>query len=179
MRHSDRGVDADRRVTVRRYRRDDREGCRALWRELTEWHRALYDRPHIGGERPELAFDEHLESVGAENVWIADAGGEVVGMAALVPHGAKAEIEPVSVRSTHRRLGIGRQLVDAIVATARERGLEQIVVRPVARNAPALAFFHARGFDVLGRVELLLDLEPRTDGPWRAGERLGGRDFRV
>jgi hypothetical protein len=51
-------------------------------------------------------------------------------------------------------------------------------VRPVARNEAALRFFHGAGFDVLGRVELQLELRPeRIDH--RPGPALAGRRFRV
>ena len=43
------------------------------------------------------------------------------------------------------------------------------------RNAEAIRFFHALGFDVRSRVELLRQPDER----WRAGERIADRDFRV
>jgi hypothetical protein len=51
-----------------------------------------------------------------------------------------------------------------------------VEVRPAARNVRALQFFHRLGFDVLGQLELTLDLvRPER---WQAGERLADRDFR-
>jgi len=38
---------------IRKYQPDDREQCRALWRELTEWHREIYEDTTIGGEHPD------------------------------------------------------------------------------------------------------------------------------
>ena len=49
---------------------------------------------------------------------------------------------------------------------------------PVARNSTALRFFHELGFDTLGRVDLLLDLE-RPKGYWSERERLAEREFRA
>jgi len=37
---------------VRKYQEQDKEQCRGLWRELTEWHREIYQDPNIG-EHPQ------------------------------------------------------------------------------------------------------------------------------
>ncbi len=164
-------------MTVRGYRPADREACRALWVELTQRHRDIYEAPEIGGDDPGSYFDEHLELVGAENVWVAEENERVVGFTAMISKEAQGELEPIVVSSEHRGRGIGGALAEVVIANARERGLRQVIVRPVARNAEAIRFFHARGFDVLGQIELIVDLvDPER---WRAGERLAGRDFRV
>jgi ribosomal protein S18 acetylase RimI-like enzyme len=160
--------------TTRPYDPRDLEACRSLWAELTERHRELYADRSIGGRDPGRGFDEHLQR--AERIWVADAGGAVVGLAGMLLDDGKAELEPIVVAAAWRRRGIGALLTDAVVAAARERGARQVVVRPTGRNAEAVRFFHALGFDVLGRVDLRLDLRPV---PRRRGERIAGRDFRV
>ncbi len=52
-------------------------------------------------------------------------------------------------------------------------------MKPAARNAPAIRFFHDLGFDTVGQIELFLDFSPQADRRWQAGERIAGRDFRV
>ena len=163
-------------MRVRRYEARDADACRLLWTELTEWHRRIYDRPSIGGEDPAAAFDDHAADA---ELWVAEEHGRVVGLAGLLLDGDRGEIEPVVVAEAARGAGVGRALVEAVVAACRTRGLRQLRVRPVARNAAAVAFFHGLGFDVIGRVDLLVDLVPRDEGPWADGERLAGRDFRV
>jgi hypothetical protein len=54
------GCDNVMHVVVRNYREEDREYCRSLWRELTEWHREIYQDSRIGGEHPEEYFDKYL-----------------------------------------------------------------------------------------------------------------------
>jgi L-amino acid N-acyltransferase YncA len=76
-------------------------------------------------------------------------------------------------------MGIGRQLAEAVIAAARARGVHQLSVRPVARNAPAIQIFHQLGFDILGRIELFMDFGPADRQVWKPGERLAGREFRV
>lgn len=53
---------------IRKYQETDREHCRALWRELAEWHREIYQDPTIGGEHPEDYFDKHLAEVGSNQL---------------------------------------------------------------------------------------------------------------
>ena len=39
-------------VEIRGYEARDLEACRALWVELTVWHREIYGNPGIGGAEP-------------------------------------------------------------------------------------------------------------------------------
>jgi ribosomal protein S18 acetylase RimI-like enzyme len=161
-------------VTIRPFEEHDASACRGLWAELTRWHRALYDDPSLGGDDPGSGFDE----LAGARIWIAERRGSVVGFIALVIRGRRAEIEPVVVSFDVRGQGIGRSLVETAVEAAQSEGVRQIKASPVARNGPALRFFHELGFDTLGHVELLLDLE-RPKKYWRERERLGEREFRA
>lgn len=169
----------DPSITIRPYRPEDLESCRALWVELTEWHRHIYQSPGIGGPEPGRHFDEHLNRIGPEHIWVADAGGRVVGLAGLIPGEEEAELEPLVVSEPYRGLGIGRQLATAVIAAARARGVHQLKVRPVARNESAIRFFHELGFDILGHIELFMDFGPADRQLWKPGERMAGRDFSV
>lgn len=77
---------------IRRYQPEDRAQCRALWRELTEWHRNIYQDPTIGGATPEDHFDEHLAKVGTDRLWVAVCDSRVVGLIGLIIEGNEAEI---------------------------------------------------------------------------------------
>jgi ribosomal protein S18 acetylase RimI-like enzyme len=165
-------------VTIRRYEEGDSAVCRALWAELTRWHRELYDDPTIGGDDPGSGFDGYLNEFGDSRLWVAEREGSVVGFAGLIVQGNQAEVEPVVVATDARGQGIGRTLVRAVVAVARTEGVGQVKVSPVARNAQAIGFFHRLGFTALGHVELLADFRRPADY-WRPGERIAGRDFDV
>jgi GNAT superfamily N-acetyltransferase len=164
-------------ATVRGYEPRDLEACRGLWEELTQQHRDIFDSPEIGGDDPGRAFDEHLAKTGTENLWVAEADGHVVGLAGLIP-GVVAQLEPVSVTRESRGQGIGRLLVERVVAAARTGNSRTIQVRPVARNVDAVRFFHSLGFDILGQLDLEMDFVARGREVWLPGERLAGRDFR-
>jgi N-acetylglutamate synthase-like GNAT family acetyltransferase len=163
---------------IRRYEDRDREACRSLWRTLTQTHRDLYDDQTIGGDA-DLGepFDAHLGRVGAERIWVADEAGVVVGFAGLIVEGAAGELEPIVVAQSARKSGIGRALVERVVAEARAAGLRRLDVRPAARNDTAIRFFHELGFDSLGQLELMIYLQDQKDWPVRA--RLADREFRA
>ena len=164
---------------VRPYKAKDREACRALWRELTKTHRDLYDDQSIGGDR-DLGdyFDEHLEKAGADNVWVAESDGSVVGFTSLLRESGAAvgELEPIVVAPEARGSGVGRALARQVIAKARALELRRLDVRPAARNEGAIRFFHELGFDSLGQLELMIYLQDPKDWPVR--ETLAGRKFR-
>ena len=164
-------------MTVRDYQDTDLEACRALWVELTQWHRDIYEAQEIGGDDPGAAFDRHLEAVGEGNLWVAEHEGRIVGLVGMAVDGTEAELEPIVVSTSDRGRGVGRALAAVVIAEARRRELRTLSARPVGRNTDALRFFHAQGFDVLGHVELMLDLADRE--LWRHAETIAGRDFRA
>lgn len=67
-------------------------------------------------------------------------------------------------------------LVGTAIDESRARGLASVKVRPVARNATALEFFHSAGFSTIGQIELFMLLGDETRS-WRSGIELAGRDW--
>jgi hypothetical protein len=60
-------------ITIRQYDLSDLEGCRALWVELTQRHREIYNDPTIGGDSPGLYFDKHLAQTGSKCLWVGSS----------------------------------------------------------------------------------------------------------
>jgi GNAT superfamily N-acetyltransferase len=168
-------------ITIRTYRDDDIETGRRLWEQLTEWHREIYKNPSIGGSEPGLQFDAHLERVGADRIWFAETDGEIVGMAGLIPENkdGSPEVEPIIVVPEARGTGVGRILIEHVFTVARELGARDVAVSAVGRNAEAIRFYHDMGFDIISYVDLFHDLRPASEQPWREGETIAGRAFRV
>jgi GNAT superfamily N-acetyltransferase len=163
------------KLTIRRYRRTDRESCCRLWRDLTERHREIYSDATIGGQDPEDFFDKHLRKVGEKNVWVAVLGRKVVGLLGMIIDDEEAEMEPVVVHHSHRGKGVGSALVRTAIKEAEKLGVKYLNVRPVARNAEAIKFFRTKGFENIGRIELFMDF---SDKRWKTGIDLHDLPFR-
>jgi GNAT superfamily N-acetyltransferase len=165
-------------VVVRDYAPGDYSACRMLWAELTEHHRRLYEDPSVGGGNPGDGFDDYLAAQERVASWVADLDGWVVGLTGLFDRGTSGEVEPVVVTDRLRGRGIGRLLIERVVAEAVARGHEYLAIRPVARNVSAIRSFYEAGFQTLGgHIDLTMDLADRRHG-WHEGERLHGLDFR-
>jgi len=63
----------------------------------------------------------------------------------------EAEILTLAVRPAARRRGLGRTLVQAAAADAREAGAESLFLEVAADNAAALALYAGCGFEPVGR----------------------------
>ncbi len=159
---------------IRKYQHGDREQCRKLWKELTIWHREIYQDPTIGGPHPEDYFDKHLAKVGPDRLWVAVHGSKVVGFVGLIIEGDEAEIEPLIVKKAYRNKGIGKQMTRTVVSEARNLGVRFLSAKPVARNTQAIEFLHKRGFQNLGHIELFIDL---SESEWKPGPQLFGCQF--
>jgi GNAT superfamily N-acetyltransferase len=164
-------------VSIRDYTGGDYDACRALWAELTEYHRRIYGDSAIGGDDPGSGFDEYLADARRVGSWVAESRGKVIGLTGLFDRGPSGEVEPVVVAETARNRGIGRMLIGRVVDEARARGFEYLAIRPVARNVAAVRRFHAAGFRTLGgHIDLTMDLAPRRH-EWLAGASLHDLDF--
>ena len=99
---------------------------------------------------------------------VAVEDGRVVGWAALSPTSARAcyvgVVEhSVYVDREYRGQGVGRRLMEVLVAGADAAGLWTIQTSVFPENAPSLALHERLGFRVVGRRERIA----RQDGVWR------------
>ena len=116
-------------VTVRRARTSD---VRAI-RRLVE----LYAEEGILLGKPAVALYEDVQEF-----WVAEDEGRVVGCGALhVMWEDLAEIRTVAVDPAARGRGIGHAIVERLVATARELGIQRVFVLTFE-----VAFFEKHGF---------------------------------
>jgi ribosomal protein S18 acetylase RimI-like enzyme len=164
-------------ITIRQYDLSDLEGCRALWVELTQRHREIYNDPTIGGDSPGLYFDKHLAQTGSKCLWVAEDRGKVVGFVGLMVDGQEAEVEPIVVGSAHRGGGIGHALLNRTVEEAKRLKVRYLSVKPVARNLEAISFYYDFGFRTLGEIEMFMDLGTPAPGTWKSGPKLFGHRF--
>jgi L-amino acid N-acyltransferase YncA len=99
---------------------------------------------------------------------VADLMGEVVGWAALSPVSTRRCYRGVAEDSVYvaheaRGLGIGRRLLEALVARAEAAGIWTIQAAVFPENRATLALHERCGFRVLGTRERIA----KRDGVWR------------
>jgi len=164
-------------LIIRQYQSSDLNACRELWQELTEYHRKIYNDPSIGGEHPELYFDEHLKKVGTEKIWVAEYESKVVGFTGLIVEGEEAEVEPLIVLHEYRNKGIGKALTDYCIEQAKKLNIRYLSVKPVARNESAIKYFYNAGFWSLGHIEMFMELPKQNPNKWKSGLKFQGRKF--
>jgi L-amino acid N-acyltransferase YncA/precorrin-6B methylase 2 len=104
----------------------------------------------------------------ADHRLVAVNGGRVVGWAAVVPvsdrcvYGGVVE-HSAYVDPAHTRRGVGRALLEALIATTEEAGIWTIQSGIFPENTASLALHERCGFRVVGRRERL----GRDHGRWR------------
>ena len=99
---------------------------------------------------------------------VAEAGGAIVGWAALSRVSARACYAGVAensvyVASTARGQGVGSHLMRELVAAAGAAGIWTIQTSVFPENAASIALHERAGFRVVGRRERIAEL----DGSWR------------
>jgi GNAT superfamily N-acetyltransferase len=76
-------------------------------------------------------------------------GPRLVGCGALKPHGADGgEIVRMSVERSLRRSGIGRQILTALIAAARQRGCRRVILETTETWDEVVAFYLSFGFRI-------------------------------
>lgn len=117
-------------VRIRAANRQDIEAVAAFITEFIEEGKLL---PRTTDELDDLA----------DNLFIAEMDGRLVGCAALEIYSPKlAEIRSLAVARSMRGLGVGRLLVQACVERARERRVLEVMAITSSED-----FFRACGFD--------------------------------
>jgi len=97
------------------------------------------------------AIEIPAEQIAAGRLFVAEENGTILGFAAIEPRpDGETELDALFVEPTHRRLGIGRLLVDHCAEAARENGSTAL---HVIGNPHAEDFYRDSGFNQIGTFE--------------------------
>jgi ribosomal protein S18 acetylase RimI-like enzyme len=83
---------------------------------------------------------------------VSEGDEEIRGYLNMVvePRDASGWIKDLTVASTHRRRGVGSELLRAAIRWARERGLRTVLLETQTKNYPAICFCRKHGFVFCG-----------------------------
>ena len=81
---------------------------------------------------------------------VALDGDELLGYAGLAMTTDEAWVQNIAVRRTAQRGGVGRAMLEALLAEAARRGIKQTLLEVAVDNAPAQKLYAAYGFEPVG-----------------------------
>ena len=136
---------------------------------VVERHAVLYHEQDGWGAPFEALIAEivrdFLENFDAarERCWIAERGGERLGCVFLVQQSRTiAKLRLLLVEPRARGTGLGRKLVEACIAFAREKGYRKLVLWTHAHLTAARAIYAKTGFKKLDRTEVHSTFGPKA-----------------
>ncbi len=115
---------------------DDVVAIERSWPTTAGWTRAQFEA-ELGNPRSRFV--------------VAEEEGRLAGYAVFWAVPPEAQILDIAVGPGSARRGLGRFLLDVILAHARRLGLKKATLEVRADNEPALALYRAAGFSVAGR----------------------------
>ena len=139
-------------MEIRLARRGDAAGVAAIYNHEATRERTVFDlRARSLSEQQEWL----AERSGAHSVIVATEDDEILGFASLSPYRTRpaynTSVESsVFVRRDSLRQGIGRALLERLVALATEHGFHSMIARIAGENESSVALHAECGFEVVG-----------------------------
>lgn len=122
---------------------------------VIEIERAVHAHPWTQGN-----FSDALRSNYQCKVYQSNAG-ELVGYAVLMLAVDEAELLDIAIASSQQRKGLGRRLLNEMLALARRNAMRRMVLEVRASNLAAIALYRSAGFSDIG---LRRDYYPAHNG---------------
>jgi putative acetyltransferase len=140
-------------VRIRRYLPPDQAAVISLFREFM-WE---LTPPRLGAEfqeyveraiREELGrIEEYYFGRDGQGFWVVDDVVGMVGIERQTQHAA--ELRRMAVRSSHRRRGIGRELLRTAEAFCRECGYSKVVLSTSELQVAAMRLYESSGYHLV------------------------------
>jgi L-amino acid N-acyltransferase YncA len=148
-------------IEIRPMRVDDWSAIAAIYAEGIATRNATF-------ETATPTFEEFDASHHADHRLVAVENGGVLGWVALAPTSARACYAGVAENSVYvaasaRGRGVGRALMEALVASAAGGGIWSIQAGMFPENTASVRLHESLGFRLVGRFERIAQL----DGVWR------------
>lgn len=133
-----------------------------LWVEFEDYHGAL-DPVFSGGKELEEGFEQHLRKQMAREdgiVLVAVEAGKAIAYAMawveeslpVMKHRHYGYISDLAVTASHRRKGIGSEMLKRMLDWFDGRGIKRIHLGVAQANETALAFWRSHGFKTFTHI---------------------------
>ncbi len=153
-------------LTIRRYRREDREAVeRVMEAALRDAGAYVEDAPAL--EDGDIVA-EYIEAGG--DFLVGTLADELVATAAFRPpaeHTAEragagagaAELKRMHVHPDYQRRGFASRMLSEIETRATEAGFDELVLETTDKQGAAAAFYRKHGFELVGEASVTVDAE--------------------
>lgn len=160
-------AEGDATGSVRPLKATDVAGVQAAEVAAGALFRAI-DEPRISqcADNPPYPADALVAAGEEGRAWVAVVGGEVVGFAVAAVVDGEGHLDEVAVAPSHGRRGVGRALVDHVVAWTAAKGLGSVTLttfRDVPWNAP---YYERLGFTVVDSLSPALQALVDEQATW-------------
>lgn len=117
--------------------------------------RAVHAHPWTRGN-----FSDAMRSGYQCKAYESDAG-ELIGYALMMQAVDEAELLDIAIAASQQRKGLGKRLLNEMLALARKEGMRRMLLEVRASNSPAIALYRSVGF---GDIGLRRDYYPADHG---------------
>ncbi|WP_418907080.1 ribosomal protein S18-alanine N-acetyltransferase [Glutamicibacter endophyticus] len=100
-----------------------------------------------GDPWPLEGFVAELEQVETRDYWVYEADGQILGYAGLCTVAEFADVQTIGVAPAAQGQGLGRKLMQTLIARAQERGAEQVMLEVRVDNPVAIGLYASLGFE--------------------------------
>ena len=94
-----------------------------------------------------------VDGIGQGFVSIDTESGDVAAYGGVIVVAGEAQILNIATHPKYRRMGLGREIMESIIAYSKDRGAEYITLEVREGNVPAIHLYGALGFGAVGRIK--------------------------
>jgi ribosomal-protein-alanine N-acetyltransferase len=98
----------------------------------------------------EVFWSELAEVPATRHYVVAEEAGVLVGYAGLMVAGGQGDVQTLAVAPAQQGEGLGRRLLDSLLAEAEARRVRDVLLEVRADNAAAQALYARAGFEQIG-----------------------------